>query len=152
MSAYTPVLQTFAPEFTDAARAALEQLLDEVHGVRSAVVSTSDGFELAVATRAAVSGERVAALSSSMLALAQASLRELSLSGSGTVLVECAGGRLLIAEAASGPCPTVLCVVAGSDTISGKLLWAARRCVQSVEQASETLLSATVPYPASYGT
>lgn len=129
MNAPLPVTDCFSLEFLDTARAALDQLLDDVPGVRSAVVATGDGFELAVASRSSIDGDRLAALSSSMLALAQASLRELQIDGSGSVLVESGGGKLLIAEAASQPWPTVLCLVAEGETMAGKLLWAARRCV-----------------------
>lgn len=136
MNAPLPVTDCFAPDFLDAAHGALDRLLEDVPGVRSAVVATGDGFELAVASRSAIAGERLAALSSSMLALAQASLCELQIDGSGSVLVECGGGKLLIAEAASQPWPTVLCLVAEGETMAGKLLWAARRCVEALQAAA----------------
>lgn len=136
MTIFAPVTQSFGAGFLDAAQSALDALLDDLPGVRSAVVATADGFELAVASRSSLSGERLAALSSSMLALAQASLRELQIAGSGSVLVESGGGKLLIAEAATPPWPVVLCLVADGEAMAGKLLWAARRCVETLEAAS----------------
>ena len=136
MTLLPSVSQSFAPDFLRAIPPALDHLIADVPGVRSAVVATGDGFELAVASNSGLSGERLAALSSSMLALAQASLRELKIGGTGSVLVESSGGRLLIAEAATQSWPVVLCVAADGETVAGKLLWAARRCVAALEAAS----------------
>lgn len=110
-------------------RLALEQLLDQVPHISGAVLCRSDGFEVTSLTRGVVPVSRLSALSSSMVALGQASLREIGLAGGGTVLVEGETGKLLLLEVPSPVQPMVLAVVGSGELITGTLLWAARECV-----------------------
>ncbi len=111
-------------------RSLLEELLQREPGLHGAVLSRSDGFEVASVSRGGIAVSRLSALSSSMLALAQASLRELSLAGGGTVLIEGQAGKLLLIEVAQATQPPLVLAVVGGDIVTGTLLWAARDCAQ----------------------
>lgn len=113
-------------------RVILEALLDKVPQLTGAVLCRSDGFEVASQSRGAVPVSRLSALSSSMIALGQASLREIGLAGGGNVLVEGETGKLLLLEVPVYGHPMVLAVVGSGDLTTGTLLWAARECVSNL--------------------
>lgn len=123
------ISHNYSPQFVRFAQTSLEELLRDVPNVIAAVIASADGFEIADASRSGISANRLSALSSSLLALGQASLRELQFRGAGTVLIENEGGKIYVAEAPVQPYPAVLCVIADHDALIGKVLWAARRCV-----------------------
>lgn len=111
---------------------ALEKLLDVAPALTGAVLSRTDGFEVVSRTRGAVPVSRVSALSSSMMALSQAALREVGMHGGGSVLVEGQGGKLLLLEVPIPGRPLVLAAIGSTDLVTGTLLWAARMCVQQL--------------------
>jgi predicted regulator of Ras-like GTPase activity (Roadblock/LC7/MglB family) len=114
---------------------ALDNLLATVPALTGAVLSRSDGFEVLSRTRAEVPVSRLSALSSSMVALSQAALREVGMhGGGGSVLVEGQDGKLLLLEVPLRGRPMVLAAIGGPDLITGTLLWAARDCVRQLIQ------------------
>lgn len=132
MNSPDTAFHSYSPELLKLADDALKDLLNDVPDVTAAVISSADGFDIASASKNGVSANRLAALSSSLLALGQASLRELQFKGSGTVLIENGEGKIYVAEAAIQPYPAVLCIIANHEALSGKMLWAARKCVNTL--------------------
>ena len=91
---------------------ALDRLLATVPALTGAVLSRSDGFEVLSRTRAEVPVSRLSALSSSMVALSQAALREVGMhGGGGSVLVEGQDGKLLLLEVPLRGQPMVLAAI-----------------------------------------
>jgi len=119
-------------------RGALQALIERVPTLHGAVLSRSDGFEVASTTRGDIAVSRLSALSSSMLALAQASLRELNLEGGGTVLIEGQTGKLLLTEVPLPAQPPLVLAVVGGEVMTGTLLWAARECAQALVAPFDT--------------
>lgn len=112
---------------------ALQKLMRDLPSVTAAVVATSDGFEVAsLHADGQMSATRLSALASSLLALGQAALRELSMTGSGSVLIENPMGKILLVDVRGERLPVVLCVVADASAMTGKLLWAARQCADAL--------------------
>jgi uncharacterized protein len=112
--------------------AALDELMRVVPALTGAVLSRSDGFEVVSRTRSNVAVSRLSALASSLVALGQASMRELGMNGGGSVLVEGADGKMLLLEVPVYGHPMVLAAVGGADVVTGTLLWAARDCVRQI--------------------
>jgi predicted regulator of Ras-like GTPase activity (Roadblock/LC7/MglB family) len=110
----------------------LDALLLSVPALSGAVLARTDGFEVVSCTRGNVPVSRLSALSSSMMALGQAALRELGMSGGGSVLIEGQDGKMLLLEVPLYGQPMVLAAVGGADVITGTLLWAARDCVRQL--------------------
>ena len=116
---------------------ALQKLMRDEPAVTAAVVATADGFEVASAQASGqISATRLSALASSLLALGQASLRELSMQGSGSVLIENAMGKILLVDVRREHLPVVLCVVADAAATTGKVLWATKQCAASLNAPS----------------
>ena len=131
------LLELLGQDYVRSCGEALRGLMRDVPSVTAAVVATADGFEVASAqAQSGVSAPRLSALSSSLLALGQAALRELSMDGSGSVLIENAMGKILLVEVRRDKLPIVLCVVADAEATTGKVLWATRQCAAVLEAGS----------------
>ncbi|MEA5667617.1 roadblock/LC7 domain-containing protein, partial [Stenotrophomonas sp. MH1] len=76
--------------------ARLREFTESVDGVRAAVVASVDGFALAQSATQQSSGERLAAMTSAMLALASAVGRELSLGTMEVLMLEASEGKVLM--------------------------------------------------------
>ncbi len=118
------------------AQRAIDQLFNDTSGIKRIVFATTDGFEIVHAPLMVESdgGARLAAMSSSMLALAEAMAREGNLSTCNDVLVDCSEGKLLLLSVPTSEARFVLCVVAGSHSTLGHILVASRLCAQELSR------------------
>ena len=117
----------------------IDQLLRDNSGIRQALVATSDGFEIVTAPpHTAETAAQLAAMSSSMLALAEAMVREARLSTCNDVLVDCEAGRLMLLSVPLQDTQFVLCVASGNDTTLGHVLSSARLCAQEISRRLQT--------------
>ena len=94
----------------------------DISGVRNAVIASVDGFALVSASNGQGKGERLAAMTSAMLALAAAVGRELEL---GELEV------LMLALPAS-PHPLLLMAACDQGCVIGKVLWRAKECGRGI--------------------
>jgi len=131
------VLSVLGNVYVGVCEEALRKLMSDVPGITAAVVATADGFEVASAqAEGRMSATRLSALASSLLALGQAALRELSMEGSGSVLIENTMGKIMLVDVRREHLPVVLCVVADDMAMTGKVLWAAKQCAATLESNS----------------
>jgi predicted regulator of Ras-like GTPase activity (Roadblock/LC7/MglB family) len=121
-------------EMAAAALHHLEALGASTKGVTLAVLTTEDGFEIAAWRGNEIAG-RIAAMSSSLQALSEAITREAGLAGSRGLIIEAETGTILVLGIASTSPRISLAVVATEGETLGQLLWAARNCCKSLEQA-----------------
>lgn len=105
---------------------ALARVLERLPDASAAVLARTDGLELGSALRGALSPSRIAAIASAMLVLGQASLREMALGNGDSLLVAGSNGKFLLYGIPLPQCPAVLAIVAGTETMTGSLVWAAR--------------------------
>nr|KAJ9619732.1 hypothetical protein H2204_012493 [Knufia peltigerae] len=110
----------------------LQDLQQRVEGVRTVVLASVDGFAL-VSAGAEGRGERLAAMTSAMLALAAAVGRELALGDLQTLMLEAAGGKvLMLAIQAEGRAPLLLMAACDQRSVIGQVLWQSRECGQAI--------------------
>ena len=111
----------------------LDRFSGAVTGIQSAVVASVDGFAIAQAAGDhSGSSDRLAAMTSSMLALAKAVSRELLLGELEVLMMEAAEGKVLML---SIPLPTRSLLLMASCTRScaiGNVLWNARQCSRDI--------------------
>lgn len=122
----------FAPQIHEAALAQLQALVTQNPGIKLAVVTSADGFEIAAHPAQPVT-QRIAAMSSSLQALSEAIAKEAGLNDSRNLVVESANGTIVILGIAVVP-RLSLAVVASGDEILGRLLWLARNCCSELER------------------
>lgn len=124
----------FGADVAQRASAHLAELGAANSGISLAVLTSEDGFEIAAYRGAAVSG-RIAAMTSSLQALSEAITREAGLAGSSGLIIEAENGKIIVLGLTSTTPRVSLAVVAGTNETLGTLLWAARNCCKSLEQA-----------------
>ncbi len=110
----------------------LNQFVDEIDGIRSVVLATVDGFALLPAAGTHGNGERLAAMTSAMLALAAAVGRELALGELETLMLEAGEGKVLMLALPCTPAPLLLMTACDSRCVVGKVLWSAKNCGRNI--------------------
>ncbi len=115
--------------FAQAVRVPISELLLEVTGVQAVLLATTDGLEVANASvRKDFDQAKVAAVSSSILAMVQAFIGEIRLSGCQSLILDADNGKAFIQ---SVPCihhPMVMVVMTTSNVLMGQLFHAMREC------------------------
>lgn len=121
---------------------ALVELVNSSSGVEAALLASPDGFAIVTATRAQrLDGPRLAAMSSSMLALGAAMAHDLRLDGCRNIHMEAGDGVVLLLTVPCDRTPLVLWALAHKGSTLGMVLVATRNCAQAVGR----LLDAGVP-------
>ncbi|MGY0613146.1 MULTISPECIES: roadblock/LC7 domain-containing protein [unclassified Luteimonas] len=117
-------------------RAELDAFASAVPGLRNAVVASVDGFALAEASGKGDNGERLAAMTSSMLALAKAVTRELELGSMEVLMIEADQGKVLMLSIPVPARPLLLMAACSQRSVIGNVLWSARECSQKILSAT----------------
>jgi predicted regulator of Ras-like GTPase activity (Roadblock/LC7/MglB family) len=110
--------------------------LGEVAGLKSAVLFSPDGFEIASYGADAAMSARLAAIGSSLAALGTAISSEASLGAFGRTTIESSEGTVVIMRV-DGADAASLAVVAAKGAVLGQLLWATHQCCTSLARAME---------------
>lgn len=110
----------------------LQALADGVGGVRSAVLSSVDGFTVVPAAGTHGNGERLAAMTSAMLGLAVAVGRELALGELEVLMLEAGGGKVLMLALPAEPSPLLLMAACDHRSVTGNVLWRAKECGRNI--------------------
>jgi hypothetical protein len=110
----------------------LREFSESVDGVRTAVVASVDGFALAQSNPSSANGERLAAMTSAMLALAAAIGRELALGQLDVLMLESEGGKVLMLALKTEHAPLLLMAACDHRSVIGNVLWSAKECGRNV--------------------
>ena len=108
--------------------ALLQQYVSSVDGVRSAVLASVDGFALAEVSGSDKRGQRLAAMTSAMLALAGAVGRELELGDWKVLMLEALNGKVLMLSLNAGEASLLLMAACDQRSVIGNVLWSSREC------------------------
>ena len=118
-----------------AGRQALEHIAQPMDGLQAALLTTPDGFEIAsLSLRTDLHAHRVAAMASSLMAMARAVGREVQFTGCKRLTFETDTG-VVIFQAIEGSFPSILCLVLDSKALLGRAIWAASEFTQAMEAA-----------------
>jgi uncharacterized protein len=104
----------------------IDALVEEHADIAGALVSTVDGFAVASRVPALVSAERLAAMTSSLVALAEAIGHEGQTGECRDVVIDAAVGRVLLMDVPQPGHRLLLTVLCHSSATLGQVLWAAR--------------------------
>ena len=104
----------------------------DISGVRNAVIASVDGFALVSASNGQGKGERLAAMTSAMLALAAAVGRELELGELEVLMLEAGRGKVLMLSLPASPHPLLLMAACDQGCVIGKVLWLAKECGRGI--------------------
>jgi uncharacterized protein len=133
MSSTSPVPR-FAADLRSRAQACLEKFVTENAGIRLAVLTSADGFEVAAHPSRPMT-QKIAAMSSSLQALSEAIAREAGLVNSRNLVIESENGTIVVFGLATTVPRMSLAVVGAGDEILGRLLWLARQCGNELDSS-----------------
>ena len=129
-----------SPTFIDAARHQIRDLMMAVPGIDSVLLSSTDGFELvSVYKRSSLEGGKMAAVSSSILALVEAFLGEIDLHGCQSLTLEAENGKALISAIPAPHHPMVLVIVTSPTVLLGHVMHATRHSIQRLTQLDQQM-------------
>lgn len=109
-------------------QAQIEAMVRDTAGIDSAAVVTGDGFEVAAVLRHDVSGNKLAAMSSSLLALSEAVVEELKMRGCRNVIIEGEAGTVVMIRVPAPGADLLMSVLCRETAVLGSVLYAARDC------------------------
>ena len=123
-------------ELTDQAFKQTHELLNMVSGVDFVMLCSSDGFELALASKKNLGNSaKIAAVSSSILAMVSAFISEIHLAGCKTITLDADNGKVILTAVEHPQHPMVLVAVASKDVLIGQLLYAIKKTAETLAQA-----------------
>lgn len=113
----------------------LDALRGEHREIAGTLLSTMDGFEVAASVGPQISPRKMAAMTSSLLALAEAVSRESSVGQCRDLVIESSAGLVLMMDVPSTERRSVLTVLCTEAAVLGRVRWAARNAREAIAQA-----------------
>lgn len=123
------------PALPSLCQTGLQWFVSQTSGVTAALVATADGFEIASVLHQSLSAEKMAAMTSSILALGEVVLAEAELSDCQNVVIESSNGMVVMLAIGDPRNELLLSVIADRNAMLGQVLWAARRCCEQIRQS-----------------
>ncbi|QBB72413.1 roadblock/LC7 domain-containing protein [Pseudolysobacter antarcticus] len=112
----------------------IDALLQTHTDISGALVSSIDGFEVAANLPGKISAARLAAMTSSLLALGEAVGNESAVGACRDIVIDASGGRVLLMDIPHPTRKLLLTVLCNTRVTLGQVLWAARNCRQEIGQ------------------
>ncbi|AXI01947.1 roadblock/LC7 domain-containing protein [Aquirhabdus parva] len=125
-----------APQvLVQAAHIEINALLNDLQGIDSVLLASTDGFELtSVHKKPDFEAGKFAAVSSSILALVKAFLTEINLVGCQSITLDAENGKALIVSIPAVDHPMVMVVITDSTVLLGNLLHRIKVSSQKIAQ------------------
>ncbi len=115
--------------------AALNDLMQEVKGIKAVVISTEDGFEVAARVENTAQIARLSAMASSLAALGAMAGEESQLGVCRSVVLEAAGGYIVIVQVHRDDVSLIVSTVAGADAVVGQVLYYSKKAAAALQAA-----------------
>ena len=115
--------------------AALNDLMQEVKGIRAVVISTEDGFEVAARVENTAQVARLSAMASSLAALGAMAGEESQLGVCHSVVMEAAEGYIAIIQVRRDDMSLIVSTVAGADAVVGQVLYYSKKAAAALQAA-----------------
>ncbi|MBP6352250.1 MAG: roadblock/LC7 domain-containing protein [Acinetobacter sp.] len=133
--------QRKAPDaLVDFGKKCIGSLLNDVKGIHFVMLGTTDGFELAsVHKNTLPNSGKLAAVSSSILAMVTAFMGEIQLSGCQTITLEAEDGKAILTAIAAQKYHMILVTITQKDVLIGQLLHEIKRIEKDIITASQSL-------------
>ena len=114
----------------------IKEILTNVSGVEYVMICSSDGFELTSAYKKNVTNTgKLAAVSSSILAMVQAFLAEIDLHGCQSITLEAENGKAFLSAVPNKNHPMLIVALTSQEVLLGQLLFSLKRCSERISQA-----------------
>ena len=126
---------TIAPHLKNACDRALDELMQEIKGIKAVVVATEDGFEVSARVENTAQVARLSAMASSLAALGAMAGEESQLGVCHSLLMEAADGYITIVQVRRADVSLIVSVVTGRDAVIGQVLYFSKKAAKSLQNA-----------------
>lgn len=123
-----------APEaLVSSAKQEINAILSNISGVDFVMLCSTDGFELATVNKKTVPNSgKLAAVSSSILAMVTAFITEIRLSGCQTITLDAENGKAILTSVPAKNHPMIIVTMASRDVLLGQLLHAMKKASENI--------------------
>ncbi|MNY95416.1 Roadblock/LC7 domain protein [compost metagenome] len=127
--------RTAPEELIDFAKNEIHDVLMNVRSVNYVMLCSTDGFELAhVYKRDGYNSTKLAAVSSSILAMVAAFMNEIHLEGCQSITLDADNGKAILTSIPSSNHPMIIVTLTEKDVLLGQLLYALKNASNRVMQ------------------
>ena len=128
-----PISRQIPQSLIETGRIQIHELLNNVSGLDFVMLCSSDGFQLALASKKKLENTgKIAAVSSSILAMVSAFISEINLIGCKTLSLDAENGHVVLTGVEHAHYPMLIVAVGSSDVLMGQMRY-------EVKKASEFL-------------
>ena len=126
--------QRKAPDaLVNAAKQEISEILSNINGVDFVMLCSTDGFELATVNKKTVPNSgKLAAVSSSILAMVTAFITEIKLVGCQTITLDAENGKAILTSVPAKNHPMIIVTMASRDVLLGQLLHAMKKASENI--------------------
>ena len=122
-------------ELLQIGKAQINEVLMGVSGVHFVMLCSSDGFELATVYKKEIQNRsKIAAVSSSILAMVAAFINEIKLDGCQTITLDAENGKVVLSTVNH---PMIIVTMSANDVLLGSLLHAVKRASENISKADQ---------------
>ena len=120
-------------ELIEYANTELQHFLNTVAGIDFVMLCSSDGFELCLASKKNIDNTgKIAAVSSSILAMVNAFITEIQLLGCQTITLDADNGKVFLTAVHHPQHPMVMVAVTHTDILMGQMLYYFKKLSESL--------------------
>ncbi|WP_062034115.1 roadblock/LC7 domain-containing protein [Acinetobacter sp. BMW17] len=127
--------RTAPKELIDFAKSEIQDVLMNVRSVNYVMLCSTDGFELAhVYKRDGYNSTKLAAVSSSILAMVAAFMNEIHLEGCQSITLDADNGKAILTSIPSSNHPMIIVTLTEKDVLLGQLLYTLKNASNRIMQ------------------
>ena len=127
--------RTAPKELIDFAKSEIQDVLMNVRSVNYVMLCSTDGFELAhVYKRNGYNNTKLAAVSSSILAMVAAFMNEIHLEGCESITLDADNGKAILTSIPSSNHPMIIVTLTEKDVLLGQLLYTLKNASNRIIQ------------------
>lgn len=127
--------RTAPKELIDFAKSEIQDVLLNVRSVNYVMLCSTDGFELAhVYKRDGYNSTKLAAVSSSILAMVAAFMNEIHLEGCQSITLDADNGKAILTSIPSSNHPMIIVTLTEKDVLLGQLLYTLKNASNKIMQ------------------
>ena len=127
--------RTAPKELIDFAKSEIQDVLMNVRSVNYVMLCSTDGFELAhVYKRNGYNSTKLAAVSSSILAMVAAFMNEIHLEGCQSITLDADNGKAILTSIPSSNHPMIIVTFTEKDVLLGQLLYTLKNASNKIMQ------------------
>ncbi|WP_374528514.1 roadblock/LC7 domain-containing protein [Acinetobacter sp.] len=129
-------------EIKEQSRVQVQNFLHEISGIEFVMLCSSDGFELATASKKNLDNHgKIAAVSSSIMAMVAAFISEIQLVGCQAITLDAENGKVFLSAVNHPQFPMVLIAVTDNDLLIGQMRYHFQKLSEALAQMDFALAS-----------